>query len=95
MKLNLSALIAFSIFAGMAALNFVGLKPRLSPGWSFAMGTALAFFAAFLADHAKDEWTRTGWSFETVLRTTLMGVATFFAFGCYLVGAFLRAAEGQ
>ena len=95
MKLNLSALIAFSIFAGMAALSFVGLKPRLTPGWSFAMGTALAFYAAFLADHAKGEWTRTGLRFGTVLRMTLMGVATFFAFGCYLVGAFLRAAEGQ
>ena len=94
MKLNLSALIAFSILAGMGALSFVGLKPRLSPDWLWWMGTALAFFAAFLADRAKEEWTRTGWSFEAVLRTTLMGVATFFAFGCYLAAAAAIANPG-
>jgi hypothetical protein len=95
MKLNLNALIAYSILAGIIALSLAGMKPTLSPGLSFAMGTALAFFAAFFSDRARDEWARTGWSFETVLRTTLMGVATFFAFGCYLVGVFLKAAEGR
>ncbi|MCA6230794.1 MAG: hypothetical protein IM650_03395 [Phenylobacterium sp.] len=94
MKLNLNALIAYSILAVITALNLVGIKPTLSPGLSFAMGTALAFFAAFLSDRARDEWARTGWGYETVLRTTVMGLAAFFAWTCYLM-AFYLAASGE